>query len=79
MDVKTIEVNEENLNRIKTLEAAVDYLEDTVKFLKILDYALIPMTELLQSVTVSDSTEAVNFFVAAYQFNLNNATEGILG
>lgn len=73
------QVSEEDLKQLEILTTKVNYLTNAVKFLQLLDDALKPMKELLESSTIGDVQEAVAFFVAAYQFNLDGVSEGVLG
>ncbi|XP_017786740.1 PREDICTED: condensin complex subunit 1 [Nicrophorus vespilloides] len=69
---------EEHLERLEALSTTVDFLQTSVSFLELLDQAMKPMIDLLYSVNISDMTEAVNFFIAAYNFKLDNALIGVL-
>lgn len=71
--------NEEQLKVLEELEKSVEYYQDAVVFLKHLDSAINPMIELIESATIGDMQEAVKFFVAAYQFKVERANEGIYG
>lgn len=66
----------QNLNKQQEL---VNYYEDVVNFLKVLEKALQPMKDLLESVNISDMQDAVDFFIVTYKFNIDNALQGILG
>ncbi|XP_044255431.1 condensin complex subunit 1 isoform X2 [Tribolium madens] len=71
-------MKEEDVQKIKTLEGVIKYFEDTVDFLRVAYSAIEPMKTLLFSQTMSDSNEAINFFITAYHFQIDNASEGIL-
>lgn len=70
---------EEDIKKMDALEAHVDFLEDCVAFLSLIDAAIPTMIELLETTTIGDMHEAVGFFTSAYQFNIDNAMSGILG
>lgn len=55
----------------------VDRLDDQIKFIKLLDVAIDKMLQLIDSPVQTDLYEASEFFVAAYQFGLDNANKGI--
>lgn len=76
---KSKHVNEQDLKRLETLTTEVKFFTDAVNFLRLLNDAFVPMKDLLQSVAFGDVQEAVAFFVAAYQFNLDGAPEGAIG
>ncbi|KAK5637917.1 hypothetical protein RI129_012212 [Pyrocoelia pectoralis] len=71
-------VSEDDLNKLVALESSVEYLTHTAGFLQLIDSAIKPMSDLLESVTISDMQEAIEFFVTAYKFNINNALFGVL-
>lgn len=68
-----------NLEELTRTTNIVDYLNDIVTFLKLIDSAIKPMKDLLESQSIVDMQEAMEFFVAAFQFNIDNASLGILG
>jgi condensin complex subunit 1 len=59
----------------KKAENAVRFLEDSLEFSRLVVNAVPKLQELLMSKTDSDSTEAINFFTAAFLFGIKN-TEG---
>lgn len=72
-------ISEDDLKRVETAEIEVEFLTDMVKFLQLLDGAIKGMKELLESASLLEMQEAVDFFVAAYHFKLDNAVTGVLG
>ncbi|KAK4878019.1 hypothetical protein RN001_010525 [Aquatica leii] len=70
--------SETELNQLVALENAVEYLSKAVGFMELIDSAIKPMSDLLESVSIGDMQEAIEFFVAAYKFNINNAVYGVL-
>lgn len=72
-------VTEEDLRRLEALDTEIDFLTDATKYLQLLHDAFEPMKDLLESSAAGDVQEAVAFFVAAYQFDLDGAAEGTLG
>lgn len=71
--------NEEQLKSLAEFETKVEVFEQLVVYLRHLDSAIEPMVELIQSATIGDMQEAVNFFTAAYQFKIERAKEGLYG
>ncbi|KRT80717.1 HEAT domain-containing protein, partial [Oryctes borbonicus] len=65
--------NREDGAHLSKQQELVDYYGDAVKFLKVLESAIEPMRDLLDSVNISEMQEAVEFFVATYKFNIDNA------
>lgn len=72
-------VSKEDLEKFSTLTTEVEFLQRCVAFLKLIDSAIDKMIELLETTSISDMQEAIDFFVAAYQFNIDRASTGILG
>ncbi|KAJ3659541.1 hypothetical protein Zmor_011225 [Zophobas morio] len=68
----------EDIKKIEALENIIKYFENTTVFLKVIENAVKPMKSLLFSQSMSDTNEAIQFFVTAYQFQIDNATEGVL-
>ncbi|GJQ87930.1 hypothetical protein Trydic_g1193 [Trypoxylus dichotomus] len=68
----------ESSTHLSKQQELVSYYEDAVKFLKVLESAIEPMRDLLESVNISEMHEAVDFFVATYKFDIDNALQGIL-
>lgn len=75
---KGLKITEEDLKNMESLEASVTYLEDSVKFLELIDNSLDTMVELLETTAIGDMQEAVEFFITAYQFNIDNSNKGVL-
>ncbi|XP_057657108.1 condensin complex subunit 1 [Diorhabda carinulata] len=73
-----VKVTEEDLRNMENLSSKIDFLKQCVEFLETIDAAIDVCVELLETTSVSDMQEAIEFFVAAYQFNIDRATEGIL-
>lgn len=71
--------SEADLEQLVALENSVQYLKEAVDFLKAIDTALKPMADLLESSSIGDMQEAIEFFVTAYKFQINNVMMGILG
>lgn len=69
---------QERIEELESLRNNVVFLKDAVGFLDLLDKAMTTMQELLFSSSVSDAQEAVNFFVTAYKFQLENSMSGVL-
>lgn len=63
----------------EAVENRISYLEDVVKFLQVLHDAIPNLLEMLESSTLSDVTEAIDFFVMAYQFELKDSVRGLEG
>lgn len=72
-------IADQELKKFEALTIEVEFLTDVVKFLRLLNDAFEPMKDLLVSTTLGDVQEAVAFFVAAYQFNLDGGQKGALG
>ncbi|CAH1118535.1 unnamed protein product [Phaedon cochleariae] len=71
-------VTQEDFNKLDSLSKQVDFLENCVSFLQVLDASLDVMKELLETTSIADMHEAIEFFIAAYHFNIDRATDGIL-
>ncbi|XP_066159014.1 condensin complex subunit 1 [Euwallacea fornicatus] len=71
-------ITEEDFQKFEVLQKKVEYLQEAVIFLTILDDAIHLMRDLLETTCISDMHEAVAFFIAAYQFGLDNAKIGIM-
>ncbi|KAL3271523.1 hypothetical protein HHI36_022001 [Cryptolaemus montrouzieri] len=69
---------EELYRKFDLLGKKHDFLKDTVTFLKLLDSALEKMVELLETTTVGDMHEAIEFFITAYKFNIDRSMLGIV-
>lgn len=61
----------------KKTENAVRFLEDSLEFSRLVVNAVPKLQELLMSRTESDSTEAINFFTAAFLFGIRNTESGM--
>lgn len=70
--------NEELLNEVIQLKCVVEYYENAVAYLELINSALQPMCGLLRSAAAGDMAEAVAFFIAASQFGIKNFECGIL-
>lgn len=64
---------------LEKVNSKVGFLEDTIEFLQLINQAVKMMKELLVSVSINDMHEAVEFYNVAYQFDINNVEDGILG
>ncbi|CAH0557488.1 unnamed protein product [Brassicogethes aeneus] len=73
-----VKMTKEDFKKLETLEANAEYLNDSVKFLKLIDGSIPVMIELLETTTIGDMQEAVDFFITAYQFNIDSAQTGVL-
>lgn len=74
-----LNISEEDLAKFSELETEVAFLQQCVDFLKLMDAAIDKMVELLETTSISDMQEAIEFFVVACQFNIDRASTGILG
>nr|XP_008191925.1 PREDICTED: condensin complex subunit 1 isoform X2 [Tribolium castaneum] len=74
----TAGMSQEDVEKIKALEGVIKYFEDMVKFLRTIHSVVEPMKMVLLSDTMSDTHEAIKFFVSAYHFKIDNANEGII-
>lgn len=74
-----LNITKEDFERFSLLEKEVEFLQECVDFLKLIDSAIDKMVELLETTSISDMHEAIEFFVAVYQFNIDRASTGILG
>jgi len=68
-----------NDNKLENVNSKVGFLENAIEFLQLINQAIKKMKELLVSVSINDMHEAVEFFNIAYQFDINNVEDGILG
>lgn len=66
-----------NEEEYKKTENAVRFLEDSLKFSRIIVNAVPKLQELLMSKADSDVTEAIDFFTSAYQFGIKNTESGM--
>lgn len=72
-------VSEEEFKRLDALANEVDFLKMCSKFLTAIDSAIDVMIKLLKTTSVSDMHEAIQFFITAYQYNIDRVSDGILG
>ncbi len=70
-------VDEKESEDLKKQIFVVDYLKDSLNFASTLNEALPVISTLLGSKQISDVQEAINFFVAAFEFGLLNAMIGV--
>lgn len=71
-------ISEQDLIELERSECKVTLLNIKVQFLELMHAAIKKMLLLLDSVTVADMHEAVEFFVTAQQFDMDNALLGVL-
>lgn len=69
----------DDLERYMSLEKEMTFLKQCLEFLKSIELAFDKMIDLLDTTSISDMHEAINFFVTAYQFNVDKASTGITG
>ncbi|KAK9876242.1 hypothetical protein WA026_012541 [Henosepilachna vigintioctopunctata] len=69
---------EELFKQFDLLTKKCEFLSDTVQFLTLIDTALEHMVELLETTTIGDMNEAIDFFTTAYRFNIDRCTKGIV-
>lgn len=74
-----LSVSKEDAEKFSTLEAEVEFFQQCVEFLKLIDCSIDKMVELLETTSTTDMHEAIEFFTAAYRFNIDRASIGILG
>lgn len=70
---------EEVYQRLNTLNNKAEFLRDTVTFLTLIDSAIEHMVKLLETPTIGELHEAVEFLTTACQFNIDRNTVGIVG
>lgn len=73
------DTDSEDVRQLNKQQELIDYYEDVVKFLKVLETSIQPMRDLLESVNISEMHEAVDFFIATYKFDIDDSLQGILG
>eukprot|EP00126_Sphaerothecum_destruens_P009999 Sdes_comp20649_c0_seq1m15928 len=66
------EIPQESLDAIARQKAIVQYFYDAYKFTTCIQEALPTLSQLLGSSTVSDVKEAINFFIIAHDFSIEN-------
>lgn len=74
-----LNISKEDAEKFSTLEMEVEFLQQCIVFLKLIDSSIDKMAELLETTSISDMHEAIDFFTAAYQFNIDRSSTGILG
>lgn len=74
-----VDVVEADVEKMESLKKSIARLDDMVTFLTTIDKALEKMKLLLFTPNNSDMHEAINFFVTAYQFNIDGTLDGIMG
>ena len=67
----------DTLGAIPKQQLLVKYLSDSFKFAKQIQAAIPLVCSLLHSATVSDSQEAIDFFVTAHEFGVQGSIHGI--
>lgn len=72
------QINEQDLIELERCESKVTLLDAKMQFLELMHAAIKKMLLLLDSVTVADMHEAVEFFVTAQKFDMDNALLGVL-
>ncbi|KAI4467726.1 condensin [Holotrichia oblita] len=72
------DTDREDVKNLNKQQELVDYYEDVVKFLKVLETSIQPMRDLLESVNISEMHEAIDFFIATYKFDIDDSLQGIL-
>lgn len=71
-------IDEQDLLDLENCENKVTLLDTKMQFLEMMTPAIDKMMLLLDSVTVADMHEAVEFFVTAQKFDVDNAVLGVL-
>ncbi|XP_074029546.1 CAP-D2 condensin subunit [Leptinotarsa decemlineata] len=71
-------ISKEDYKKVEALVKQVEFFEDCVAFLNLIDKAIDTMIELLDTTSTSDMHEAIGFFIAAYKFDIDRANDGIL-
>lgn len=69
--------HEEVVSALSKQQVLVKYLEDTVKFAEQITKALSLICEFMQSKVTTDVLEAIDFFVAAFEFGVRGAVVGV--
>ncbi|XP_060529643.1 condensin complex subunit 1 [Cylas formicarius] len=72
------DVTDYDINTIVELQKSIEYLDSIEGFLELVHSAVPTMVELLETTTISDMHEAVQFFITAYKFNIDDAIEGVM-
>ena len=76
-ETEKAENDQEVSEEVKKQTFLVNYLKDSLNFATTLNEALPTVATLLGSKQISDVQEAINFFVAAFEFGLLNAMMGV--
>lgn len=71
-------MSSEDIKEIESFESSIKYFETIKTFLEVLNSAIEPMKQLLISQAIGDMHEAIDFFVTAYQFQIDGAADGVL-
>lgn len=69
---------EQLYKKLGILKEKAEYLRDTVTFLTLIDSAIEYMVKLLETPTIGELHEAVQFLTTAYQFNIDRSMMGIV-
>lgn len=67
-----------SLSKLIAVTVRMDYMKNCVKYIQILNSCIPHMNDLLESISITDFQAAVDFFVTANHFNIDNASKGIL-
>ncbi|XP_050308987.1 condensin complex subunit 1-like [Anthonomus grandis grandis] len=67
----------DDVKRYDVLTEQIAYYTEAIKFVEMVEKSVVEMVDLLESTTISDMHEAIEFFIAAYRFKLDNAHIGI--
>ncbi|CAH1965900.1 unnamed protein product [Acanthoscelides obtectus] len=70
-------VNAEEMEEFETLSRDVHVLQYFVPFLRLIDTSLHKMVDLLETTSITDMHEAIDFFISMYKFNIDGADIGI--
>ncbi|XP_076253799.1 CAP-D2 condensin subunit [Rhynchophorus ferrugineus] len=74
----SVPVTEEDIQKIEQLQETVQYFTDAISFIKLLNDSIAIAIELLETTSISDMQEAVEFFITAYKFNIDDVDRGIM-
>ncbi|VEN54794.1 unnamed protein product [Callosobruchus maculatus] len=70
-------ISAEEIAEFDTLTRDVDVLQHFVPFLRLIDTSLHKMVDLLETTSITDMHEAIDFFISMYKFNIDGADVGI--
>nr|CAI5825010.1 unnamed protein product [Callosobruchus analis] len=70
-------ISAEEMAEFDTLTRDVDVLQYFVPFLRLVDTSLHKMVDLLETTSITDMHEAIDFFISMYKFNIDGADLGI--